>query len=77
MYGWLWIRHDHPRSKAFAKWVRTSGSSGVFERKRYGGRVTQRSLGHADAETMEAELTHAQIALLMLNIRSHKELYWD
>jgi hypothetical protein len=78
-FGWVWVRHDHARSAEFAAWLRRhrSASSSTFTRKRFGGKVTQWYLGGGDGESTDARLAFAQTALLLLDIRSHRELKWD
>jgi hypothetical protein len=77
--GRLWIRHDHTTSAAFAQWLRRSGrgDSVIYTRRAFGGRVTQWSLNAEDGASTEARLAFAQISLLALGIRSHRELRWD
>lgn len=77
-FGWLWIRHDHPRSAEFARWLRRSGegSSRTFTRRRLGGRVTQWPLNGSDGASTEARLAMAQCLLLLADVRSHREFVW-
>jgi hypothetical protein len=78
-FGRLWIRHDHTTSAAFARWLRRSsrGDSVIYTRRAFGGQVTQWFLNAEDGASTEARLAFAQVALLALGIRSHRELRWD
>lgn len=79
-WGWLWIRHDHPRSAAFARWLRRGplkDRTGIFTRRAYGGRVTQWSLRGEDGASTEARLRFVQHALLIAGVRTHVEFRWD
>jgi hypothetical protein len=79
-WGWLWVRHDHPRSAEFARWLRRGplkDRTGIFTRRAYGGRVTQWSFHSADGASTEAMLRFAQHALLIAGIRTHVDFRWD
>ena len=78
-FGRLWVRHDHGTSAAFAQWLRRSGrgDNAIYTRRAFGGRVTQWFLNAEDGASTEARLAFAQIALLTLGIRSHREMRWD
>lgn len=78
-FGRLWIRHDHTRSAQFAQWLRRTGRGDnlIYTRRAFGGRVTQWFLNAEDGASTEARLAFAQLALLTLGIRSHRELRWD
>lgn len=78
--GGLWIRHDHPASKAFAASLRAGPDSRAragYTRRELGGPVTLWALGSGDTTEMEARLRYVQASLGMLGIRSHVELRID
>jgi hypothetical protein len=76
--GWLWIRHDDPVSRDYAKWCRARRQGLRLTRVAYGGAVTQaHGTGISGSTEVQGRVRYAQVLLRMAGVRSHVEVAGD